>query len=54
MIRKLSAGPFKTHSAAVKWAERRGYDNFDLIESGGKYLLHVFPDNAVLPEPFQR
>ena len=41
MKRKLTAGPFKTHQAATKWAEKRGYDNYDLVESGQKYLLHV-------------
>ena len=40
-MRKLTAGPFKTHQAATRWAEKRGYDNYDLVESGEKYLLHV-------------
>lgn len=54
MIKKFSAGPFKTHTAAVKWAEKRGHDNYDLEQTGEKYLLHVFQNNAVLPDPLQR
>jgi len=41
VIRKLTAGPFKTHQAATKWAEKRGYDDYDLVQSGEKYLLHI-------------
>jgi hypothetical protein len=53
VIRKLTAGPFKTHQAATKWAERRGYDDYDLVQSGAKYLLHIMRPAGQASPPSQ-
>lgn len=50
-MRTFTAGPFKTHRAAEKWAESRGYDNFDLKETGSKYVLTIYSDNAPISQP---
>lgn len=44
--RQFTAGPFKTHAAAEKWAESRGYDSYDLEESGAKYVLRIYSDRV--------
>ena len=50
LTRQFTAGPFKTHRAAEKWAESRGYDNFDLEEAGAKYIVRIYSDR----EPISR
>lgn len=50
LTRQFTAGPFKTHRAAEKWAESRGYDNFDLEEAGAKYIVRIYTDR----EPISR
>jgi len=50
LTRQFTAGPFKTHRAAEKWAESRGYDNFDLEEAGAKYVLRIYSDREPLTQ----